>query len=299
MNACHPKVTIGICVRNCEKTIEYAIKSVLNQSYPHQLIEIVFVDDASTDKTLSIIQNYISKIDIEAKIFFHKKWRGLGPSRNLVFQNAAGKYIIWVDGDMTIEKDFVKKQVEFMENHPEIGIAKGKYGVNFQGKLAGDLQNLEFVAVNSVSKGIPLGTGGAIYRVESLKEVGGFSENMPYACEDVEVEHKVKRTGWFLARTNAIFYEKHRGTWKELWQEYLWQGKGHAYLSTKTFAFSRRLLWPPILFFVIVSRSIDAYKLTQQLKAFLLPLQYFFKRAAWICGFLKGKLEIVKMGIQR
>jgi len=291
-----PKVTIGMCVRNCEKTIEDAIKSVLNQSYPHHLMELVFVDDASVDKTSLIIQDYTARTDIKAKIFFHKKWRGLGPSRNLVFQNASGKYIIWVDGDMIIEKDFVKKQVEFMENHPEIGIAKGKYGVNLKGKLAGDLQNLEFVAVNSAGDSVPLGTGGAIYRIEALKEVGGFNDNMSFACEDVEVECRVKQAGWLLARTNAIFYEKPRGTWKELWREYMWQGKGYAFLTTKRHTFSRRLFWPPILLLVIVSRSINAYKLTRRLIAFLLPIQYIFKRAAWIYGFFKGKLEIVNGG---
>ena len=49
-----PIVTIGICVKNTEKTILDAINSILEQDYPTDLMEIIFVDDGSEDRTLSI-----------------------------------------------------------------------------------------------------------------------------------------------------------------------------------------------------------------------------------------------------
>lgn len=82
-----PKVTIGICVRNCEVFIKEAIESVANQDFPHELMEIIVVDDGSEDKTLSIVLNLVSKVDIHVKVF-HDRWIGLGPARNIVVENA-------------------------------------------------------------------------------------------------------------------------------------------------------------------------------------------------------------------
>ena len=48
-----PKVTIGVCARNCETTIGEAVESIIMQDYPHELIEVIFVDDGSTDGTPS------------------------------------------------------------------------------------------------------------------------------------------------------------------------------------------------------------------------------------------------------
>ena len=49
-----PKVTVGMCVKNCAATIKEAIESVLNQDFPHELMELIIVDGNSEDETLSI-----------------------------------------------------------------------------------------------------------------------------------------------------------------------------------------------------------------------------------------------------
>jgi len=118
-------VTIGVCVRNSASTIREAIESIISQDFPHELIEIIFVDDESEDNTLSVIQEYVSRINILAKVF-KSSWKGLGHARQIVVGNAEGEYIVWVDGDIVLSKDFIRKQVEFMEQYPKVGIAKGK-----------------------------------------------------------------------------------------------------------------------------------------------------------------------------
>ena len=64
-----PEVSIGICARNSEETIGLTIESVAKQSFPHHLMEIVFVDDGSEDSTLKIVQLYASRIDVPVRIF--------------------------------------------------------------------------------------------------------------------------------------------------------------------------------------------------------------------------------------
>jgi len=291
-----PIVTIGVCVRNCASTIREAIESIMAQDYPHDLIEVIFVDDGSQDETLAIIKQYASKIDMKVKIFHHR-WRGLGPSRNIVVKNASGKYVVWVDGDMIIPKDFVRKQVEFMEKNPKIGIAKAKYGIYEEENLLGFLENISYVAVDHIYGGKPtfrtLGTGGSIYRVSAIHEVGGFDINLKGVGEDVDVEHRVRKAGWLTYLGGpTVFYERRRKTLKAIWEEGFWHGYGghHAYLKNKK-AFDLYKMTPIAGFLAGVWYANIAYKVTHRKTVFLLSLQYAFKRTAWCLGFIKSQFK--------
>lgn len=283
------KVTIGVCVKNGAAIIGEAIDCIINQDFPHELMEVIFVDDGSEDNSLSIIQSYLPKLNMHSEIFHHE-WKGLGTSRNIVVDNTAGEYIIWVDSDMTLDKDFVAKQVEFMETNLKAGVGKGQYGLCSQKSLVGDLENIEFVAAHSrrstKANSVPLGTGGSIYRVRAIRQVGGFDKNIKGSGEDAEAEYRLRKAGWLLEVTPAVFYERRRGTWKSLWTEYFWFGKGDSAVFQK----NRQLgepyrMWPPVALFTEFSRVVIAYKLARRKIVFLLPVHYIFKRTAWFLGF--------------
>ena len=70
-----PEVTLGVCVRNCEGYIEEAIGSIINQDFPHELMEMIFVDDGSEDDTLSIIHKSTLMIDIPVSIGINQEAR--------------------------------------------------------------------------------------------------------------------------------------------------------------------------------------------------------------------------------
>ena len=288
-----PKVTVGVCVRNCASTIREAIESIVAQDYPHELMEVIFVDDGSKDETLQIIREYASKMDMNVKIFHHK-WKGLGASRNVVVNNANGKYIIWVDGDMVLPPDHVRKQVEFMEKNRKVGIGKGKYGLYTTGSLVAYLENIsamvEFLNYKTEKSYMPLGTGGSIYRVEAIREINGFNGAIKGVGEDMDVECRMVEAGWELRITPAIFYEKRRESWKMLWSEYFWHGFGGAIIKNRIKQSQRILykIFPPIAIIIIFANAIVAYKMTYKKGVFLLPFHWIFKRAAWLIGFLAG-----------
>ena len=54
-------VTIGICVRNGERLLHYAVDSILEQDFPLEKLQIIFVDDGSRDKTPKIISDYLPR----------------------------------------------------------------------------------------------------------------------------------------------------------------------------------------------------------------------------------------------
>jgi len=283
------KVTIGLCVKNVEQTIKEALSSVLEQDFPYKLIELIVVDGCSKDKTLSIIKEELLNTYIKHKIFGEDS--GLGCARQIVVDNAEGDYIVWVDGDMVLPRDFVRKQVEFMEQNPKVGIGKAKYGMRNEGSLVATLENIEFVLSfrhegKTTSKA--LATSGCIYRVKAIRQVGGFDENIKGVGEDMDAEYRIRATGWLLYITPAIFYERRRKTWKSLWDEYFWHGIGGHFIkdAIKSTPYMRIKIFPPTAVLILTLHSIRAYKIFHKKKVFLLPFHWIFKRIAWLCGFL-------------
>jgi len=283
-----PIVTIGVCVKNGAATLREAIESIISQTYPHELMEVIFVDDGSEDETPLIINEYTSKMNMDVKIFRHE-WKGLGFSRDVVVKNARGKYIIWVDCDMILPKDFVRKQVEFMEKNPEVGIGKARYGFLEENSLVAFLENLPFMVYDS--KNIPLdlklpGTGGAIFKVEAIRKVGGFDEQLRGVGEDQDIAYRIKANGWQIKRTNAYFYERRVKSWRDLWRKYFWYGYGNYHLYRK----NRHILSPtrmnPVAGFLAGCLHVsDSYKLMRKKAVFLLPFHFTFKMVAWCYGF--------------
>ena len=289
-----PIITIGVCVKDSAPTLNQAIDSILYQDFPHELIEVIFVDDGSKDSTLSIIKSYIPRLDMVTKVFHHE-WKGLGFSRNVVINNTGGKYIVWLDGDMILQSNNLRALYEFMEKNPNAGIAKAKYGLRNNDKTISYLENIGYVAVDSIFGGScterPLGTGGAIYRFDAVKMVGGFDSYLKGVGEDMDIEYRIRKVGWSLfLGAPAIFYEQRRSSMQALWREAYWHGKGgHDVFTKDKSQFALYKMTPIAGFFAGVWYSIIAYKLTRRKLVFLLPLHYTLKRIAWCIGFFKGK----------
>ena len=293
-----PKVTIGMCVKNAGKTVRDTISSVLCQDFPHELTEIIVVDGQSEDGTLEIIEEIISKGDMRSIILGENK--GLGVARQMVVDNAEGDYIVWIDGDMILSKDYVREQVEFMEQHPKVGIATGCHGILPEVNLVAALEDIAYIAVDSKFKGdnssrLP-NTAGAIFRVEAVRQVNGFDSRISGVGEDIEIAYRIKNARWLIYRgTEAVFYEKRKGSWKELWDHYVWYGHGAYRIICKNRKIINLYEMTPIAGFLVgVWYSLIAYKLMHQKKVFLLPFHYAFKRLAWCCGFIKGRKDKIK-----
>lgn len=90
------KVSVIMTNYNCQDFLERAIKSVLNQT--HSNLELLIVDDASTDKSLKII-NKFAKFDSRVRVFTNLEQRGTYWSKNSVIHKTTGSYITVIDSD--------------------------------------------------------------------------------------------------------------------------------------------------------------------------------------------------------
>ena len=105
-------VSIVIPVYNCEKYIETAVNSVLNQSFSD--FEIVIINDASTDGTSSILQSLQEK-DSRIRVIEQKKNLGVAKTRNKAFEYCRGKFIALLDADDFWFENKLKEQLEMQK----------------------------------------------------------------------------------------------------------------------------------------------------------------------------------------
>ncbi len=99
-----PKVSIIVAAYNIERYIERSLRSVINQTLND--IEIIIVNDGSTDNTLKVIEN-ICEGDKRVKII-NKKNGGLIEARKTGFKNSTGEYVLFIDGDDWLELNAVE-----------------------------------------------------------------------------------------------------------------------------------------------------------------------------------------------
>lgn len=104
----NPLVSIVICAYNVELYIEKCIRSVLSQTY--QNIEIICVNDCSTDKTLAILQR-IALEDSRIKVISHNTNSGRSETRNTGIKLARGEFISFIDGDDEIKQNTYEKLI--------------------------------------------------------------------------------------------------------------------------------------------------------------------------------------------
>jgi len=97
---------------NTEKFIRSTIESAQNQTYTNW--EMILVDDASTDNTITIIEEFVKK-DSRIKLFKLPQNRGNGFARNAALEKATGKYIAYLDADDLWFPEKLEKQIQFLK----------------------------------------------------------------------------------------------------------------------------------------------------------------------------------------
>ncbi|MBR6099173.1 glycosyltransferase family 2 protein [bacterium] len=110
------KISIIIPVYNVEKYLRQCLESVINQTYTN--IEIICINDCSTDSSLEILNEYAQK-DNRIKIINNETNLTVGPSRNLGVEQATGEYIHYLDADDWMDTDCIEKLADIISKNPD------------------------------------------------------------------------------------------------------------------------------------------------------------------------------------
>ncbi len=117
-----PLVTIGIPTYNRANFLVQTIESVLNQTYNN--IEIVISDNASTDQTQSLCEQYKSR---DTRITYIRQEKNLGPTPNFLeaLKNATGLFFMWLGDDDWIDLNYIEECMNVLLREEDVTIAAG------------------------------------------------------------------------------------------------------------------------------------------------------------------------------
>ena len=212
MSDTSPVVTIGIPSYNCAAFIGEAIASVLAQDYRD--LEVLIVDDASTDRTLDVIAEFE---DSRLRVLVNEANIGPGRNWNRVLDEARGRYVKVMGCDDVLTPGSVSAQVAVLEENPGVVLVTGprilitESGRRLMRRGTGGIRGLAKGAVAGramIRRGSNLvGEPVAhLLRKSALDQVGGYHEGNPY-CIDMDLALRLLEVGdlYVLDKPTAFY----------------------------------------------------------------------------------------------
>jgi glycosyltransferase involved in cell wall biosynthesis len=216
-------VSVVIKAFNEEKHIGAAIESAIAAVAPHQG-EVVIADAGSTDRTVAVASRYPVRIVQLAR----PDERSCGATAQLGYQHSAGAFVYLLDGDMTLNGEFLSRALAFLQRNPDVAGVGGSlremnvYNLEFARRstrrdahlMPGDVDRLD---------------GGGLYRQAAIDSVGYLADRNLHAYEELDLGVRLRTSGWRLVRLDlhATTHYAHRMKsypllWRRVRSGYAW-----------------------------------------------------------------------------
>lgn len=201
------KVSIIMCFYNEEKYIKEAVQGILDQSYGN--IELILVDDASTDKSVEIIEAFS---DNRIILFKNEVNSGLAYCRNVGLDAATGEYAGFCDADDVCVIDKIEKQVKYLEEHKDIFVVSGYYDfIDAEGKkvINTDMRNGQMVdqevRIRMLFENCVSGAC-ALFRMDTVTAFGVRHDVIMRTCQDYHFWLQCLQHGKFHILNEILFH---------------------------------------------------------------------------------------------
>jgi len=213
------KLTVVIIGKNEEQFIGKAIASVLAVKPRIPELEVVFVDSASTDRSVEVAKEFPIRI-----LQLRPDWPlCVAAGRYTGFRNSSGEYVLFLDGDAEAEPDWLVRAVKYMDENPDCGAIAGVLDEEYVTPEDEHVGGTKNVFKQDLSKPViqckALG-GIAMYRRKALDQVGQVNPHLPTG-EDDELCMRIRNAGFKLIRIEgrmAIKYTEKRETLHEVFR---------------------------------------------------------------------------------
>ena len=210
-----PFVSVLVPNYNGEKHVGKCLSSIKKLEYPKNKIEIIVVDDASTDKSSAIIKKFSG-----IKLIQQKKNMGKARALNTALKQAKGEFVACIDSDTYPDSDSLKKMIEMFDSK-EIGAVTGLIRVHNPHNLLMRIQQLEYLIgfgfyqsmLSLINAAFVTPGPMSVYRKKCLVDAGGYDENN--ITEDMGVALQLQYNGCRIkARHDASIYTEVPENWK-------------------------------------------------------------------------------------
>jgi glycosyltransferase involved in cell wall biosynthesis len=210
-------LSIIIPTKNEEKFLPVLLESIRQQSISTELIPIIIADNKSTDKTIEIAKDFV-KLGLDIKII---EGGPVAVARNNGAKVCNSKYIIFLDADTGIQKDFLEKVCLAIESNNK---CYSPYIHDKEFKLTYEIMWFGFnFCLKTKVIGNILAGGSIIVKKESFDEVSGFNENIS-THEDVELARKFSKKELECFDT-TVYFNNRRFDRDGFWSVFLMYGK--------------------------------------------------------------------------
>lgn len=226
----YPGVSIVVPMWNEGKTIAATLDSLITMHDTYKgLMEIIVVDDFSTDDSFAIVENYTQKHDY-IRVFMKDGERGKSVSLNQGFKVANYEIVGCVDADSYPSPQALNHIVKEFQD-PEVGAVTTKLVVNNPKNMVEWFQHIEYIYSNFILMAIdsldavfitrgPL----SLYRKDVMLQINGFLPAHQTPTEDMEITFRIRKAGYKIKGSKkAKVYTSVMTTWKTLfWQRMRW-----------------------------------------------------------------------------
>ena len=231
-------ISIVIVNYNTQEYLGRCVKSIYRSGIDTKDIELIIIDNNSSDSSLQIAQDIIDNEKIKSNIIRNNINVGFSKAINMGLSQCSGKYVCILNPDIYIEKNCFIKLIDFMNKNLGIGCIGPKI-VNYDGSLQISCKRSLPTIKNSIYKIIGLDKlfknnevisaynllyldedeineveviSGAfmLIRLDVMKEVGAFDESFYLYGEDIDYCHRIKRKGFrtlYYPLAKAIHYK--------------------------------------------------------------------------------------------
>lgn len=221
-----PKVSVVITSRNNEETIGECVKSILQQDYPQNCLEVFLVDANSTDKTANIAA------ESGAKVVFIS---GNAPQAyNYALKITHYSVLAFVDSDAKVERGWLKKLVQHLNDPKTAGVSGNIETWNYKNPWARAIGydiKTRYGRIGEFTSRVA--TMNLLLKRSVLEELGGFDERFP-SQYDTELGFRLSAKGYKIAfEREAICYHYNRSTLHAYWRQQKQYGKNTVRLYFK------------------------------------------------------------------
>ncbi|MDQ3621638.1 MAG: glycosyltransferase [Verrucomicrobiota bacterium] len=223
-----PRISVVVCTYNGSRTLRDCLEGCAQLKYPDY--EIIVVNDGSTDATADVVRRFNVRL-------INTPNGGLSRARNLGLQAATGEIIAYVDDDGRPDEHWLRYLAHAFATTDHAGIGGPNIVPVDDPPMAQCVANspggpTHVLITDRLAEHIP-GCNSA-FRVDRLREVGGFDEQFRIAGDDVDVCWKLQAKGWTLGFHPAAVVSHHRRTsLKAYWRQQLNYGRAEAMLEVK------------------------------------------------------------------
>jgi len=245
------RVTVIIPARNEEMNISNCLESILQQSYPHSLIEIIVVDDHSTDRTAELVKNFKSPFIrlINLREYISEKETNAYKKKaiEIAIEKSSGELIITTDADCIVSLDWIKSIV-FLYRQQRAAFIAAPVRIIDRFSLLSIFQSLDFITLQGITgaavykKIYPMCNGANLaYAKTAFQAVNGFEGiNAIASGDDMLLMHKISKKFpekiFFLKTQDAIVSTQPAADWKSFFNQRIrWSSKADKYDNQNIF----------------------------------------------------------------